>query len=91
MAAILVLADGRKINSICPVDKMKTNFKFEVDRGNGFKDIAFTSIIFDSTYTLKFNSGHLGLSKYHVHTLNYNHFLNHDGGHLGFSRWQKNQ
>ena len=32
---------------------MKTNFKFEVDWGNGFKDIAFTSIIFDSTYILK--------------------------------------
>ena len=53
MAAILVLADGPK--SIASVlDNMKTNFKFEVDWGNGFKDIAFTSIIFDSTYILKF-------------------------------------
>ena len=40
---------------------MKTNFKFEVDWGNGLKDITFTSIIFDSKYILNFNSGHLGL------------------------------
>ena len=32
---------------------MKMNFKFEVDWGNGFEDIVFTSIIFDSTYILK--------------------------------------
>ena len=43
----------RKNNSICPIDNMKTNFKFEVDWGNGFKDIAFTSITFESTYILK--------------------------------------
>ena len=42
-----------KINSTCPIDNMKTNFKFEVDWGNGFKDIAFTSINFDSTYISK--------------------------------------
>ena len=35
---------------------MKTNLKFEVDRGNGFKDIAFTSIIFDRTYISKVQS-----------------------------------
>ena len=52
MVAILVLVDGPKYN-ICPIDNMKTNFKFEVDWGNGFKDIAFTNIFFDSTYILK--------------------------------------
>ena len=41
------------INSICPIDNMKTNLKFEVNWGNGFKDIAFTNIIFDRTYILK--------------------------------------
>ena len=30
------------INNICPLGNMKTNFKFEVDWGNGSKDIAFT-------------------------------------------------
>ena len=42
-----------KINSTCPIDSMKTNFKSEVDWGNGFQDFVFTSIIFDSTYISK--------------------------------------
>ena len=33
-----------KINSVCPLDNMKTIFKLEVHWGNGFKDIAFTGI-----------------------------------------------
>ena len=40
----IVFSIRPKINSVCPIDNMKTNFKFEVDWGNGFKDIAFTSI-----------------------------------------------
>ena len=44
---------------------MKTNFKFEVDWGNGFKDIAFTSIIFTTVHIFqKFNSGHRVLSRW---------------------------
>ena len=33
-----------KINSVRPLDNMKTIFKFKVDWGNGFKDITFTGI-----------------------------------------------
>ena len=33
-----------KINSVCPLHYMKTNLKFEVNWGNGCKDITFTSI-----------------------------------------------
>ena len=33
-----------KINSVRPIDNIKTNFKFEGDWGNIFKDIPFTSI-----------------------------------------------
>ena len=40
----IVFSIRPKINCVCPIDNMKTNFKFEVDWGNGFKDIAFTSI-----------------------------------------------
>ena len=29
-------------SSVPPLDNMKTHFKFEIDWGNGFKDIAFT-------------------------------------------------
>ena len=42
-----------KINSVYPLDNMKTIFKSKVNWGNGFKDIAFTSITFNSTYILK--------------------------------------
>ena len=44
----LVFSRWPKINSVCPPNNMKTNLKFEVDWGNGFKDIAFTS-----TYNFK--------------------------------------
>ena len=54
-----------KINRTCPIDNMKTNFKFEVDWGNDFKDIAFTSIIFTTVHIFqKFNRGHLVLSRW---------------------------
>ena len=44
---------------------MKTNFKFEVDWGNGFKDIPFTSIIFTTVHIFqKFNSSHRVLSRW---------------------------
>ena len=39
-----------KINIICPLDNMKTIFRFEVDWENGFKHIAFTG-----TYNFKQN------------------------------------
>ena len=34
------------VNSVPPLDYMKTNFKFEVNWGRGSKDIAFTSIYY---------------------------------------------
>ena len=47
-----------KINSTCPIDNMKTNFKFEVDWGNDFKDIAFTRGV-NSIHIKKFDGNHL--------------------------------
>ena len=37
---------------------MKTNFKFEVDWGNGFKDITFTRGVY-SIHIKKLDGGHL--------------------------------
>ena len=66
MGAILFIADGPKMNSVRPVDNVKTNFKFEVDWGNGSKDIAFTSIYYlKSKYIFqKVDGGHLDLSRW---------------------------
>ena len=40
----LSLSRWPKFNSVRPLDNMKTIFKFEVNWGNGFKDISFTGI-----------------------------------------------
>ena len=40
----LVFSRWPNVNSIPPLDNMKTNFKFEMDWGNISKDMAFTSI-----------------------------------------------
>ena len=42
---------------------MKTNFKFEVDLGNGSKDIAFTRVV-HSIHFHKFDGGHLVFSRW---------------------------
>ena len=42
---------------------MKTNFKFEVDSGNGSKDIAFTRVV-HSIHFHKFDGSHLVFSRW---------------------------
>ena len=41
----LVFSTWPNVNSVPPLDNMKTNFKFEVDWGNGSTDIAFTRLV----------------------------------------------
>ena len=62
MGAILFIADGQK--SIAPsFNNMKRNFKFEVDWGNGTKDIAFTGVV-HSIHFPKFDVSHLVFSRW---------------------------
>ena len=52
-----------KVNNVCPLENMKT--KFEVDWGNGSKDIAFTRVgLVHSIHFKKFDGGHLVLSRW---------------------------
>ena len=54
----LVFSRWPNVNSVRPLDNIKTNFKFEVDWGNGSKDTAFTRVV-HSKHFQKFNGGYL--------------------------------
>ena len=59
----LVYSRWPKVSSVRPLDNMKANFKFEVDWGNGSKDIAFTRVV-HSIHFHKFDGSHLLFSKW---------------------------
>ena len=63
MAAILFLADGPMSIASVILDNIKTNFKFEVDWGNGSKDTAFTRVV-HSKHFQKFNGGYLVFNRW---------------------------
>ena len=64
MAAI-VFSRWPKMYSVCPLNNMKTNFKFEVIWGSGSKDIAFTSINYLLLHIFqKADGGHLDFSRW---------------------------
>ena len=59
----LVCSRWPKKYSVCPLDNMKTNFKFEINWGSGSKDIVFTSIYHLSLHIFqKVDGGHLDLA-----------------------------
>ena len=61
----LVFSSWPKMYSGCPLDNMKTNFKFEVNWGRGSKDIAFTSIYYLLLHIFqKADGGHLDFSRW---------------------------
>ena len=59
----LVFSKWPNVYSVRPLDNIKTNFKFEVDWGNGSKDIAFTRVV-HSKHFQKFNGGYLVFNRW---------------------------
>ena len=59
----LVFSRLPNVYSVCPLGNIKTNFKFEVDWGNGFKDTAFTRVV-HSKHFQKFNGGYLVFNRW---------------------------
>ena len=51
------------VNSVRPLDNMKTNFKFDVDWGNDSKDIVFRGVVHSIRFK-KFDGGHLVFSRW---------------------------
>ena len=62
-AIYLVYSRWHKVNSVRPLDNMKTNFMFEVDCGNGSKDITFTRVV-HKIHFHKFDGSHLVISRW---------------------------
>ena len=61
----LVFSRWPKMYSVCLLDNMNTNFKFEVNWGSGSKDIAFTSIYYLLLHIFqKADGGHLDFSRW---------------------------
>ena len=59
----LVFSRWPNVYSVRPLHNIKTNFKFEVDWGNGSKDIGPTRVV-HSKHFQKFNGGHLAFNKW---------------------------
>ena len=51
------------VYSVRPLDNIKTNFKFEVDWGNGSKYTAFTRVV-HSKHFQKFNGSYLVFNRW---------------------------
>ena len=59
----LVFSRWPNVYSVRPLNNIKTNFKFEVDWGNGPKDTAFTRVV-HSKHFQKFNGGYLVFNRW---------------------------
>ena len=59
----LVFSRWPNVYSVRPLGNIKTNFKFEVDWGNGSKDTAFTRFV-HSKHFQKFNGGYLFFNRW---------------------------
>ena len=59
----LVFSRWPNVYSVRPLGNIKTNFKFEVDWGNGSKDTTFTRVV-HSKHFQKFNGGYLVFNRW---------------------------